>query len=382
MLRSLKLSAVMAILLVQLGLSPVAAQTQEEDEKNTINNYLVDITSGAVSASGIIGLNKTAVQQVETSQALVAALQPFTSGDLKSGVGLAITPARTSLLPMSARRYKEDDLYRLLGGITLSFGQNNKSISSVNYKQTGFSADVNYFINKEQDPVVIAHTAYSECRGPTEKAIVQLEEDIVNGVFKGTPEERDKKRTELQTVRNAEYKTCVDKAITAIGKSEWNAARVNFSLGEGSIKASGGNSYSLGKLMAINGLYPVGGNGVIQVSLRTAWDAVDPTSLATTPSFKKGSLLAARYTFGGTAKADDPLPLRALIEISNARESSPAIFKDVFLYAVGLDYRIYKDVWLEFRVGRNRTQDLGDKKETTGLMTLNIAPSATLLGPK
>lgn len=343
----------------------------------TIDKYLVDITGGAVSAGGVVGLAKTAVQQIETSQDLVVALQPFTSGDQKTGFGLAITPARTTLTPMSGYTYLSSKPMRLLGGLTLSFAQNKQDIGSAAYQKSGYAIDTNYYFNVDDDPIKIADLAYETCAQPTLDAVVgDLTQKRTNG--KISDDDFEKEITEAVKQKAAGYKKCVDEASAKSQKARWNASRMNLSYGGGSIRAvSGGSTYSLGRMLTINSQFRAGEMGALYLSLLGTRHSVDPKTLTTTPVFKNSSLVAARYTYG--SHGDNAT--RALVEISNAKASSPAAFQGVFLAAVGIDRKVAKGVWLEFRLGRNHT-DADGKKQTTGLLNLNITPSAGLFASK
>lgn len=347
----------------------------------SISKYLVtDITGGSVSASSIIGLQKTVVQQIETSQDLVAAIQPLTSGDTKAGFGLAITPARTTIVPMSAASYADSKFMRLIGSLTLSYAQNQQDIGGNTYKKTGYSLDTTYYWNGEKDdPVLIAQGAYAACNGEQMEKASDLENkaqaDFNAGLI--AQRERDQIFTQAAALKAAAYKKCVDDSLTTLKKASWNATRFNLSYGAGSIKAPVGASNSLGRMLTLNAQIKAGDNGALHLSVRRVQQAVDATTLAATPVFKNSSLTALRYTYG----SQDDSTLRVLVEASNAKNSSPASLKDTFLAAVGVDKQVSKGIWLEFRFGRNRALEDG-KKQTTGLCTLNFAPSAGLFATK
>src|SRR3954469_12495858 len=98
---------ILAVLLTRATLGHAAGDPATEK----LNDFLVDITGGTVSAGGLVGLDK-GITQVETSQDLIVALQPLTSGDDKAPFGLAITPARTSLMPMAGTTYRANAFAR------------------------------------------------------------------------------------------------------------------------------------------------------------------------------------------------------------------------------------------------------------------------------
>jgi hypothetical protein len=346
------------------------AQAQEGPDKN-INAYLVDITGGAVTAMNLVGGGKSPITQIETSQDLVLALQPFTSGsDQKSAFGIAITPAKTTLFPMAGRTYVSSDVWRLLGNLTLSYAQNPGDIAGQSYKRTAFSVDTVYYIHLAQDPVYAASDAFKACADKeVDKAKLEL---IKKRVEQGMTDEAFQKGLEdITNGRDLVLTACIDDSLKSLAKAQWNAGRISVSYGEGRIKAaSDGSSNSLGKSFNLNAQYPVG-KGVLAASLRHTREALDPSSVGK-PSlvFKSSRLVAARFTYGDQGETD----FRALAEVSNSKSSSADAFKDAFMYAAGIDKKLSKGAWLEFRLGRNRSIENG-KEQTTALMSLNVSPT-------
>lgn len=346
-----------------------AAQAADAAEKN-INSYLVDISGGAVSAAGIVSLD-SAVTPIESSQDLIVALQPITSADRKSAFGLAITPAKTTLFPMAGSTYVSSPAARLIGNLTLSYAQNKAGYAGQEYKKSAFSLDTVYFFDLEHDPVYAASTAFKGCADASGKA----EEDKLGDLVK---QKRDGKLTEPQfkeeeakaaEKRATDLTACIDAKLAA---TPWNSGRLSASYGQGRIRAdAGGASMSLGQHFNLNVQYPAGRKGLIQVTLRHARHALDTDTLGQARlEFKSSRLAAARYTFGG----DDNSDLRLMAEASTAKTSSASAFKDAFMYAVGVDKKLAKGMWLEFRLGRNRANDNG-REQTAGLLSLNVAPT-------
>jgi hypothetical protein len=88
---------VLAASLLCFGASAWAASAKDKD----INNRWVDITGGAALATGLIDAQAAALARTKTSQDVILALTPFASQDAgKNAFGIAITPAKTTLLPM------------------------------------------------------------------------------------------------------------------------------------------------------------------------------------------------------------------------------------------------------------------------------------------
>jgi hypothetical protein len=351
------------------------AHAADVDDKN-INNYLVDITGGAVSASGLIDAKGMAIASIETSQDIVLALTPFASRDAGKGAfGIAITPAKTTLLPMSGRTYVAPGAWysRLAGNLTLSYAQNQTDYSDQPYKKSAFAIDTVYFFKLEDDPVYQASAAFKRCAelpnefGSKEKA---LNDKRQRGELTG--EAFQAELVKLNDQRATELTKCIDADISALAKARWNSARMSISYGEGRIKPVGGGlSYSLGKSFNLNAQHPLGRKAVAQLSLRHSRDALDLDSLnSPAPSFKSSRLAALRLTYGDQEESN----LRALAEISSSRSSSADAFKEAFMYAIGIDKRIVKGTWLEFRLGRNRSA-IGGKEQSTALLALNLSPT-------
>lgn len=344
----------------------LAAPVRAAPGDNDINDYLVDITGGAVSAGGIVGL-ESGVTPIETAQDLIVAIQPITSADRKSAFGLAITPAKSSLFPMSGDTYVKNAGWRLLGNLTLSYAQNEAELSGQSYRKRAFSLDTVYFLNLAHDPVYAASEAFQRCSNATAPAMAARLIEFQKRKAQLTPAQAKAEEKKLFAERAAETLACIaDEAAEA----PWNSGRVSASFGRGTVRGNG-NAYSLGRQWNLNAQYPAGARGLVQVSLRRASRAVDLDTLGQAQvDFKSSRLAALRYTYGGEGNAD----LRVMVEVSNAKSSSASAFRDTFMHALGLDKKLAKGMWLEFRLGRSRVDDNGNEK-TSALLSLNVAPT-------
>ncbi len=356
--------------LLSVCVASTMAATAEADSKD-INNYLVDIAGGTVSAAGLVGA-KSGITTIETSQDLVVALQPFTSADQqKSAFGLAITPARTTLLPMSGKTYVSSPFWRLLGNLTFSYAQNQPSYGGATYKATAYAVNTMHYFNVEDDPAYAASAAFKSCADKDGEAharkVAELfvqRPGIGEAAFK-------KALDELMSGRATSLIPCTDDAVAALAKARWNSARMSVSYGEGRLGGGSGGSYSLGRSANLNAQYPHGEKGALTISLRRTSAALDTATLGLASQiYKSSSLAAARYTYGDQADT----ALRALIEVSNAKADSGASDSNTFKYAVGFDKKLMKGTWLEFRLGRNHSLVDG-KGQTAALMAFNISPS-------
>jgi hypothetical protein len=371
---------------------PASAQDDEVVSKQSeLSSYIVDIDAGAVSAGGLVGLQQSAIQQIETSQDLVLALTPLSSASSKSGFGLAITPARTTFIGLSAQEYYDKRLMRALGSLTFSYAENTETISSTSYRKSAVSADMFYYLDREKDPIVVAHKAFGDCNDRTDmqdlhsNALSELGKAIrarkaaersgVQAAIDKAKAAQDKAQKDYDNV----VQRCLDegsKAAKSKLRTPWNASRVSLSAGAGWIRPEDNSASreSLGRSITLGGIFGVSENGAAYVSLRRTTREADLGTLTTAVEHKSSSLAAVRFTYGSQ---DDNGELKALAEVSNAKKSKATESNSVFKYAAGLDKKIGKGTWLQFRLGRNRTLD-GTSSQTTSLMTLTFEPTAGL----
>ena len=376
-------------------LSVATASAQEDDtgpktKQSELSSYIVDIDAGAISASGLVGLEKSAIQQIQTSQDLVVALEPFSSRGSKSGFGLAITPARTMFMALSAQEYYDNPLMRALSSLTFSYAENTSTVSSTSYRKSALSADMFYYLDREKDPIVVAHKAFGDCneRPDMQGALSDALSKLGKEIRARKAAERSGVRAAIDKARAAQEKAqkeydnvvqkCLDEGNDAVKsklRTPWNASRASLSLGAGWIRPEDNSTSreSLGRSIILGGLFGVSDNGAVYVSLRRTTHEVDLSTLTTAVEHKSSVLAAVRFAYG----SDDNGDLKALAEVSNAKNSKVTESNSLFMYAVGLDKKIGKGTWLQFRLGRNRTLD-GTSTQTTSLLTLNFAPTAGL----
>lgn len=351
------------------GQTPDPKTDSKAKTPDVLSSYVVDFSSGSVSAGGIVGVTGSAITNVQTSQDLVLAIDPLSSKSSKSGYGLSITPARTSILPVSGKAYLDSNFVRFVSGTTLSYAENTATISTVSYRKTAFSLDTSYYFHKSEDPVSVGYAAFTsdKCRGAR-----RSHEDLAMDAAVKNDDVVVKK--EMALAANAD-KQCVNDYIKS--NTKWNASKISFSYGAGWIKpdATPGGQQSLGKTFAVNAILWISQNSAINVALNRTTKGVDLTTLAKTPMFKDSNLAAVRFSnYSGEDK--DYL---WLVEASNAKSSTVSAASSAFKYAAGIDKKIYSGIWLEFRLGRNYAAD-GTSQQTTSLLSLKFAPTSTLFG--
>jgi hypothetical protein len=356
---SLKMTPLRLAVALALAGCVGAAQAQSNKDTDTLQNYLVDVSAGPVAAADLVGASGTAIGNMQTAQDLVLAIQPFSSRDAKGGFGIAMTPARTPLTPMSGQRYVSNDLYRLLGALTISYAETSATIGEASYKKSAFSLDTTYYLHLEDDPVMIGYRAFTGCSG--RKAIqAQMADDAQRGdneAFKQHAAQAE-----------AADKDCQQ---TAQNGARWNASRIALSYGAGRIEPdSGATHQSLGRTLALSGVFGVGQDSAVYVAARRTVDELDLSTLAATPAFSSSSLVALRVTSGSSGNG----ALRWLAEVSNAGASASGT---AYRYAVGLDKKVLDGLWLQFRYGKSRTAD-GTTSMNKGLLNLSWSPGSTL----
>lgn len=366
------------------------ACAQDQEPPKGLSGYLADVSAGAVSAGTLVGLSQSAISQIQTSQDLIAAIKPFASSSSKAGFGLAITPARTAIMPVvSAREYYNSAFARVLGSVTLSHAENTAEIAAVSYRKSGFSIDTYYYLDPSDDPVVAAYDAFNNCPLRRAADLADSQARIKRRAARRaldaakTPEDKERAQDELDEAEaaikqakidgEASHRKCVDQKLKT---TKWNASRLSVSFGAAWIKPDDNSSsrQSLGRSGTFGGIVKTGDQGATYLSFRRTWREVDLTTLGATPQFKSSNLAAARFTYG--SKQDDG-NWKALLEASNAKKNDVTVSNRVFKYAVGLDAKLRKGVWLEFRLGKNRTLD-GTASQTTSLLSFNFAPTTSL----
>jgi hypothetical protein len=366
-------------LMFTVCINSFAADTTEakavKSPEDALNKYLVDITGGAVSAANIVNVDKSLITNIQTSQDLVLAIRPFTSGDEKSGFGLALTPARSNLgfLSMSGNTYVSNPAYQLLGNLTFSYAQNNEDIKSITYKKNAFSVDTYIYLNQEADPIIIGNKVFLECYASIADANAKAANEIPFDTSL-TVEQRQAKLLELTKQNAATLKPCMDKnAKAALEKAKWNSNRISISYGQAYINSASSDNEKLGKYLTINGMMGISNQSAVNLSFRKSKDVLDTKTLGTAKlAYSSSNLVALRYTYGD----ENAKSMRALAEVSNANKYSGSDTKGTFIYVLGIDKKLMDGVWLELRLGRNRTIE-SDKQQTTGLFNISIQPSLT-----
>lgn len=373
---------------VLAGPSHAADAADVASVQDPLAKYQADLSAGAISANEILGLTTSAVTTIQSPKDFVAALNAQSSDAGKAGFGLAFTPARTSFAPVSIADYTTRTGSRVWAGTTFSYAQNTKAQGGVDYRQEAYAARVAWYLNAEDDPYVAGFLAFAKCDPLTkleQSRGTVLVELMAKLSAQGIPsaELEAKALAQLPAEMNDKaflakasrlYKQCVDTGIKE-AKDKWNASQVALMIGEGRIRnpLAGAQSLSLGRSASLAVALGPNKDSLVNITVRRTDKALDVSTIAGTPVFKSSNLVGARWTY----RAMDTEDLYALAEISNAKAKDPAS-SGVFKVAFGVDKRLSEGMWIELRLGRNRTQD-GLTEQTTALMSLKFSGKSTLL---
>lgn len=338
MTKSIKVS----ILISAMTLSSIALAAEQKEVKDPLSEYQVDLEPATVSAGGIVGLANTAITTVQTAKDIAVFWNPMSSKENKDGRGISLNLHRLNVLRMSAQDYVGNKSFnRLLANLTFSYAENPGEISSVKYKKEAYSVETYVYLSDKQDPVDRWFRAYHKC--PAKEA-------AENAYDKYTAETTVPEEIQLKSLGN-KITEAADTCIKA-AKSEanWNDSRFAISYGQGHIWKDGMSSpkYQIGKRLIATLLWSTGDDAGVYLTYQRIKNAVDTTTLATTPKSDSNNLVAARFIKGtGEAK------LRYLAEISNAKSDKAGVQGAVYKAAVGIDKLVAPGVWAQLRYGRS-----------------------------
>lgn len=354
------------------------AARADEGDKN-LQSFLVDIAPAPVAAANIVGIGKSGVTDVRTAKDLALLLNPVAEGGGSPSVALTFTPARTSLAPMSGQRYVNGGLgMQLLGSATLSYAQGEEKAADTTYRKRAWAIETMAYWDVADDPVYQRARKFHKCdvngkdlaaerranQGELTKLLSQLE-SMPEGA------ERQALQARIAALRGKVLEFDVDACSPS---ARWNASKVTMSYGQGWVRAGDGPRASLGKRLVIGGTWGFADDFALQGSLQRVHREVDPASLSGTPAYSSSNIVGLRLT-GAPMRSD--ATVRLLAEVSRTGSGPVTASQTVFRHALGVDARVARDMWLEFRLGRSRSLANGEL-QTSSLMTVNWAPSSTL----
>lgn len=202
-------------------------------------------------------------------------------------------------------------------------------------------------------------------------------------------------KSDLTAVRSLEQtlNDCVTQ-VNAAAVSQWNAPKLTLLWGRGQLQGTGAGAprYSLGTHLQVAASlspgYPfddqstVSKQSQLTASYKRMTGAVDTATLASSAAYKNLSLFALRYTYafgegGNPGSTGKGITSYLLAELSNAKSSQGALAAGTYKQALGWDYKLGANMWLELRTGRSVART-GAKDETKSMLTLKLSPEAGL----
>lgn len=365
------------------ALMALAGAAHAADEDKNIQSFLVDIAPAPVAAANIVGIAKTGVTDVRTAKDLALVLNPVTEGGGRPSMALTFTPARSSLAPMSGQRYVNGGLgMRLLGSATISYAQGEEKVAEATYRKQAWALETMAYWDVADDPIYQRARKFHECvvdgkdlaaaRRDNEKELLKLRVALPmmpDGDAKRAAQAR------LAELRVAVLQFDVDACFSEGSPPlRWNATKVALSFGQGWVRAGDGPRASLGKRVVFGATWGFADDFALQGSVQRVHREVDPASLSGTPTYSSTNIVGLRLT-GAPSRSDTSV--RLLAELSRTGDGPVTQSRTAFKHAVGVDAKIARDMWLEFRLGRSRSLENGEM-QTSSLMTVNWAPASTL----
>ncbi|RZI84552.1 MAG: hypothetical protein EOP38_08735 [Rubrivivax sp.] len=346
----------------------------------------VDTAPGNVSALAMAGLSGEQVSPIENPGDLTVALKAI---DRSNNFGVSITPARTSLLPLSVSAYNDSALARVWANTTFSFAQATANVEDKDYRQRAYSVETSYFIDAEQDDPLIVYwnhikaaalkpeDASNPCLNFVAQAPAQPVPPTALDASPAVAGPTTPKPGE-DTFKEASDRRAADCRRIALDSARWNASRVWASWATGSYRAAvaSNGSHSLGRTLVLGGTHGIGRVGArMPAAITLAFKrSLDEPVLSTfdtaTPTRRNVNLLVLRVSAGSSR-------LRALLEASNMNNDDPTASERTYKRALGLDAKLAEGWWLNLRFGKQRRVDnLGD--ETGSSLSLSYSPKALL----
>lgn len=370
-------NSIMGIALACVAGSCLAADESQDILKKKYGNadlatVVVDNAPGSVSAMGLLGISQDQTTIVQNPRDLTIAAKAF---DGKNAFGLSITPARTSLVPLSISSYAGSPLARLWGSTTFSYAQGRAEVQGSNFERRAVAVETSYFFRPDvDDPLMMYWNALTVAgQGADDKDPCVLipaqgpKPDAGSGGFEDVP------ASEKEAL-DKRAQQCRDKVAKA---ARWNVSRAWASFGTGTYRlADGGPSHGLGRSVVLGVTYGIGekkdktATALTAAVKHTRSAPTEDTMASATPERKSSTLVMGRVAVGGEK-------LRALFEGSNARNDSVTAADRVYKRAAGLDVWLREGMWLNVRVGKQRRVDnTGD--ETGSSVGLSYSPKALL----
>jgi hypothetical protein len=346
------------------------------------STFLADTSAGSVSAFGMLGIDGEAVTPVENVRDVVVAVRNLGSGG--TGMGFSVTPARTSITPMSLSTYAGSKFDRLLGSLAFGYAQATANVSGRSYEQRAFSVETNYFFRNLDDPVLAVAEAFKRGKGDCDIfALTSKPPAPPSGAPKPGPGAADAAARAPAVANEDVAKIVRERAescrTSALNAMRWNRSQIAAAYATGTIQPEDGNGgkESLGHSLMVGVTYGfdhsefLKDNAALYFTLRhTADEPVLTTLQSASVERKDNSLAVLRFTAGSKNA-------RALAEVSNARKDEVTSSQRAFKQALGFDYKLAEGTWLNFRTGKQQTFD-GSSEQTSTLFSISYSPTPLL----
>jgi len=328
-------------------------------------------------------------------------------------------------------------LRRLWGSTTFSYAQSNTTIGSADYKQRALAVNIEYYLHLQDDPAFAALRKFRDSKSGScavaraaskddPSKLAELQQQARNqatnshlvaasadaaasaaarAVSVSPSDAAARTRAEEAAARarsaaaDAERKKEADtevstaisdcaKAASDVAKTSWNAPKATLLYGRGQIRGTGpsdprlslGNHLQFTVSMAPENVHKmreegssVGSQNQLTLSINRATNVLDTTTIAGTPVYKSSTKGAIRYTRAW----DGELTSYLLAQASTVKTKDGPIEAGSYKYAIGWDYKLGANMWIELRRGRSIART-GDKEETKTLVSLKISPDSKL----
>lgn len=367
-------------------------------DADTLKNFLADQGAASISAAAMVGMGTTPLTIVQDTKDFAVLLSPFDK-DGKGG-GFVITPARArNPLPRIdlMTEYVPSVWWRIASATNISGAQGKDNAGGVEYRRRAFALATGAFINKEDDPIyqravaTLAQDASGELVGDT--CLVNFfqatsDDALADAVAKAVKAGKEGVSAKVVMADATKtYKDCVDK-VYAESRKRWFAPRWSLALGTGDAQpAAGGTSTRIGDVVALGVTY----GGAWKAGKKPAGQALssDPPegtvlsgwALTLVARHTRKELVLASLVTGPVQRQDTTLLVgrvaagteswRLMFEASNNDLKKAAGGERTMKQALGLDWRVAKDSWLNLRYGK-RIKSTGSGDEGATLINLTL----------
>jgi hypothetical protein len=356
----------------------------------SLKDFLADQGAASVSAAALAGIGTTPLTVVQDTKDFAVLLSPF-DRDGKGGA-FVITPARVrNPLPRIdlMTEYVHSVWWRIAAATNISGAQGKSDVGGTEYRRRAFALATGAFFDKGDDPIYQRAVATLKVNASDsvvgDACLAEFFKAVDAGTEAGPGAETGTAGAPLKTdldKATADYKACVEK-VYADSRNRWFAPRWSLAVGTGDAQPSaGGSSVRTGNVMALGVTYgrpwltsATGAANPDAASYLSGWAA---TVVA---RHTRNEAVLASLASGSVQRQDSSLVVgrlaagtetwRMMLEASNNDAKKTAGGERTMKQAVGLDWRVAKDSWLNLRYGkRNSATGSGDEGATLLSLTL------------